>query len=93
MAVPAAACLCRFLKGTVSVRLPRALMRARLCSLGSPPTTDGLLMETRRGGGVESLHGKETAMLPLMIGMGVPVFAVIAYALIQSNPPAEAGRQ
>jgi len=49
-------------------------------------------METRRGGGVESLHGKETAMLPLMIGMGVPVFAVIAYALTRPDPP-EADRR
>ena len=28
-------------------------------------------------------------MLPIMIGMGVPVFAVIAYALICSDPPSE----
>jgi hypothetical protein len=26
-----------------------------------------------------------------MIGMGVPVFAVIAYALISSDPPSETG--
>jgi hypothetical protein len=51
------------------------------------------LMETGRAPGVSALCGKENVMLPLMIGMGVPVFAVIAYALIQSNPPAEAGRQ
>ena len=25
-------------------------------------------------------------MLPLMMGMGVPVFAVIAYALLSPNP-------
>jgi len=47
-------------------------------------------METRGSAGVESHHGKEIAMLPLMIGMGVPVFAVIAYALTR---PAEAGRR
>jgi hypothetical protein len=32
-------------------------------------------------------------MLPLMIGMGVPVFAVIAYALTRPDPPAEADRR
>ena len=31
-------------------------------------------------------------MLPLMIGMGVPVFAVIAYALTRPDPP-EADRR
>jgi hypothetical protein len=30
--------------------------------------------------------GKENAMLPLMIGMGLPVFAVIAYALTRPDP-------
>jgi hypothetical protein len=29
-------------------------------------------------------------MLPLMIGMGVPVFAVIAYALTRPDPSADA---
>jgi hypothetical protein len=33
--------------------------------------------------------GKENAMLPLMIGMGVPVFAAIAYALISPDPASE----
>jgi hypothetical protein len=28
-------------------------------------------------------------MLPLMIGIGVPGFAVIAYALISPDPPGE----
>lgn len=28
-------------------------------------------------------------MLPIMIGMGVPVFAVIAYALLSPDPPSE----
>jgi len=50
--------------------------------------------ETYAGRGVESPYrpicGKENAMLPIMIGMGVPVFAVIAYALISSDPPSEA---
>jgi hypothetical protein len=32
-------------------------------------------------------------MLPLMIGMGVPVFAVIAYALISPDPEAEADKK
>jgi hypothetical protein len=31
----------------------------------------------------------ENAMLPLMIGMGVPVFAVIAYALLRPNPESQ----
>jgi hypothetical protein len=31
-------------------------------------------------------------MLPLMIGMGLPVFAVIAYALTRPDPT-EAGRR
>jgi hypothetical protein len=49
-------------------------------------------METGDGRGVEFVRGKEIAMLPLMIGMGVPVFAVIAYALTRPDPP-EADRQ
>src|SRR5690348_1756495 len=32
---------------------------------------------------------KENAMLPLMMGMGVPVFAVIAYALLRPNPESQ----
>jgi hypothetical protein len=46
-------------------------------------------METGDGRGVEFVRGKEIAMLPLMIGMGVPV---IAYALTRPDPP-EADRQ
>ncbi len=49
-------------------------------------------METDGGEGVES-DWQENAMLPIMIGMGVPVFAVIAYALISPDPPNETDEQ
>jgi hypothetical protein len=32
-------------------------------------------------------------LLPLMIGMGAPVFAVIAYALISPDPAAQTDRR
>ena len=56
-----------------------------------PPFRGTELMETGASRGVES-HCEENAMLPLMIGMGVPVFAVIAYALTRPDPP-EADRR
>jgi hypothetical protein len=49
-------------------------------------------METQRGRCVKATYAKENAMLTLIIGMGVPVFAVIAYALISPDPPDEADR-
>jgi hypothetical protein len=32
-------------------------------------------------------------MLPLMIGMGAPVFAMIAYALLSQDPAAETDKK